>query len=226
MTGKELLPLQHGQRPLPPTKKGRLFLQGPVRPAAGVDSDGFVSLGVVARAHGIRGGLRMHLWNADSDTIRQGMVIRLGARACQVTSCESGILYVQGVSDRNQAEALQGHEIKVLRRDFPSQELYLIDLIGASVVDEAGADLGVVAGTSENGPQVLLSVTFYNREVWVPYVSDIVREASATRVVLRPPLGLFRDEDAIVVGEDAMMPKRNKPPKKKPDAPKKHENKA
>lgn len=181
-------------------------------PTPGVSPDGWVSLGVIARAHGIKGVLKLHLWNEESEVLGPGLEVQLGSaagwRVHRVTSYASGLLQLEGVSDRNAAEALQGKELRVRRADFPEDEegTWLVDLVGARVEDDRGGLLGEVVGFSDNGAQELLEVrTPGGQDVLVPFVEPIVRAvergaeapSGRARVVLRPPGGLF-DEDAVI----------------------------
>ncbi len=168
-------------------------------PTAGVTPDGWVSLGVVARAHGIRGALKLHLWHEQSAVLRGGLEVRIGDVVRRVATYAAGILAVDGVPDRTSAEALQGQEVFVLRADFPLDEgsVYLVDLVGAEVVDTQGKKLGTVAGFSDNGAQPLLLVHGHGKEVMVPFVDAIVESADKERVVLKPPAGMFEDADNL-----------------------------
>jgi 16S rRNA processing protein RimM len=174
-----------------------------ITPTPGVTADGWVSLGVIARAHGIKGALKLHLWHEHSGVLRGGLVVRIGANEHRVATFAAGILIVDGVPDRTAADALQGSEVMVRRADFPVDEesVYLVDLVGVDVENEAGEKLGTVAGISDNGAQPLLLVHGHGREVMVPYVDAIVLEATKERVLLRPPPGLFEmseDGDAVL----------------------------
>ncbi|HEY4223338.1 MAG TPA: ribosome maturation factor RimM [Myxococcota bacterium] len=171
-----------------------------VTPTPGVTADGWVSLGVIARAHGIRGALKLHLWQEGGAVLRGGLDVRIGAKQHRVATYAAHILVVDGVPDKTAADLLQGQELFVRRADFPVDEddVYLVDLVGASVEDERGHKLGIVAGISDNGAQPLLLVHGHGKEVMVPYVDAIVLEASPERVLLRPPAGLFDDADAVV----------------------------
>jgi 16S rRNA processing protein RimM len=165
-------------------------------------ADTWVQLGVVARAHGVRGALKLKLDNDASKTLREGLVVRVGDREHRVARYAGGVLTLVDVTDRDLADALRGKPLWVRRADFPEQGLYLVDLIGAPVfIDgrtETGAHIGVVHGFVEAGTQRLVIVKRPHDEVSVPYVSVIVIEASPQRMVLRPPPGLL-DDDAIVV---------------------------
>jgi len=171
-----------------------------IEPTVGVTADGWVSLGVVTRSHGIKGALKLHCWTEDDGVLQPGLEVRLGERVHRVAAYTHGVVELDGVRDRNAADALRGAELFVRRADFPAEEgeLYLVDLIGAPVVDEAGAPLGTVEGFSDNGAQPLVSVARAGApSVLVPWVPAIVRSADKTRVVLAPPAGLFVDADAL-----------------------------
>jgi 16S rRNA processing protein RimM len=65
------------------------------------------------------------------------------------------------IPDRDAAEALKGVRVFVSRAHFPSPdegEFYWIDLIGLSVVNRDGAELGEVVGLIDNGPHCVLRV--------------------------------------------------------------------
>lgn len=171
-----------------------------IEPTVGVTADGWVSLGVVARSHGVRGGLKLHCWGDDEGVLRPGLEIRIAGRVYRVAGYAPGVLELDELDDRDGADALRGQEVFVRREDFPAAEggLYLVDLIGAAVVDVDGAPLGTVEGFSDNGAQPLMSVARPGApSVLVPYVPAIVRVAEKGRVVLAPPPGLFHDADAL-----------------------------
>lgn len=169
-------------------------------PTPGVTPDGWVSIGVIARAHGIKGALKLHFWHEESHVLEAGLDIRVGTAQKRVARYASGVLELEGLSDRNVAEKMQGQEVFVRRDDFPDDDdggVYLVDLVKAPVFHENGTALGTVEGVSDNGAQPLLMVRQNGREVLVPFVDAIVKEATHERVVLTPPPGLF-DEDAVV----------------------------
>ncbi len=169
-------------------------------PTPGVTPDGWVSIGVIARAHGIKGALRMHFWNDESEVLAAGLEIRIGTAQKRVVRYASFVLEIEGLSDRNVSEKMQGQEVFVRRADFPEEDdggVYLVDLVGAPVFHENGTALGKVEGISDNGAQPLLMVKQGAREVLVPFVDAIVKEATPERIVLTPPPGLF-DDDAVI----------------------------
>ena len=85
---------------------------------------------------------------------------------------------LEGVSDRDAAEALQGMDVAVNRDEFPeieSDEYYWDDLIGLDVVNAEGMSLGQVTGLLETGVHDVLKV-LGERERLIPFVATYVRE--------------------------------------------------
>lgn len=67
---------------------------------------------------------------------------------------------IDGLDDRNAAEALKGARVFVSRSAFPTpdsdDEFYWIDLIGLNVVNREGQALGTVADLIDTGPHCVL----------------------------------------------------------------------
>jgi 16S rRNA processing protein RimM len=71
------------------------------------------------------------------------------------------VAQAQEVPDRNAAEALRGARVFISRGSFPSAqagEYYWIDLIGLSVFNREGAELGTVTGLLDTGPHSVLRI--------------------------------------------------------------------
>lgn len=87
----------------------------------------------------------------------------------------------QDIADRDAAQALKGSRIFVARSSFPTaaaDEFYWVDLIGLSVVNREGLDLGVVRDLVSTGPQTVLVIEHAQgdavRELLIPFVSVYV----------------------------------------------------
>jgi 16S rRNA processing protein RimM len=92
----------------------------------------------------------------------------------------SVVATVEGVTDRDAAQALRGARVFVSRGSFPTpaaDEYYWVDLIGLAVVNRQGDALGSVVGLIETGPHCVLrvqSVAERARERLIPFVSAYV----------------------------------------------------
>ena len=114
-----------------------------------------VALAEVGRPHGVSGELRLKVYNLDSQQLWGQRELRIvsadgEARNMRVESLREvpngALLRLEGVSSREQAEALRGARIEVPRESLEppgADEYYIADLIGCDV-DLAGVRLGVV----------------------------------------------------------------------------------
>jgi len=158
-----------------------------------------LAVGRVARAHGIRGRVLVAPYNADSSGLERVRRMWLGTREFEVERAERAhlgyIVALRGVTDRNQADALRGQEVKVDRSELPplgDDEMYAIDLIGFSVVDTSGTVRGEVEDVEDAGAQDLLRLKG-GRLVPLALVKEV--EEEARRIVIDAPEGLFELEE-------------------------------
>ncbi len=161
-------------------------------------SSDWVRFGVVGRPHGVKGAVKIHLENPDSDTLRKGLVVRTDDTERTIDSVNAGAVVFEGVNDRDAAAALTHAVVFVQREDFHADDDddFLVDLVGRAVVDVAGVSLGTLTGFITSGPQLLAEVKpDKSAIVLVPFVEPIV-QALGPPIVLAPPSGLF-DDDAI-----------------------------
>lgn len=86
------------------------------------------------------------------------------------------IAHIAGFDDRDQAAALVGSEIGVLRAVLPQTEegqYYWMDLIGLRVVHRDGTELGKVQSMLETGANDVM-VVMGEQERLIPFIKDTV----------------------------------------------------
>jgi 16S rRNA processing protein RimM len=169
-----------------------------------------VVVGRIGRPHGIRGEVTVEVrTDSPDDRFAPGSVLvtepaRLGPLTVAAVRWHSGrlLLLVEGLHDRNGAEALRGAVLsaEVDDADAPEdpEEFFDHQLRGLSVVTVAGAVIGTVDDVIHLPSQDLLSVRREDgREVLVPFVAEIVPEidVDARRVVVDLPPGLLELDD-------------------------------
>jgi 16S rRNA processing protein RimM len=118
----------------------------------------FVPVAEIARAHGIRGEVRLKLYHEESDIFAQKPTIRLRTPEGEerfvtidlARNTTNGLLVkFAGTNDRNDAEALRGCILSVPRDEFPALEdgeFYACDIEGAQAVLPSGEVVGTVTG--------------------------------------------------------------------------------
>ncbi|MBX3261499.1 MAG: 16S rRNA processing protein RimM [Labilithrix sp.] len=119
------------------------------------DLDAWVPLAEIARPHGVRGEVRLKLFNKASDVLleRDEVLVRLADGEEHEVSVEAArraddavLMKLYSVDDRDRAEELRGALVCVRRRDFPQPEageFYAVDVVGAEV-RLSGERVGVV----------------------------------------------------------------------------------
>jgi 16S rRNA processing protein RimM len=134
------------------------------------DEDPLVPVGVVARPHGVRGELRVHLYNAKSRLLHKIPAVYLmrEGKPPELTPVKSArvvdkaaLLFIEGINDRNAADTMRGVEIGVPRSSLPppdEDEVYLVDLVGLEVRGQNGFT-GKVTQIFEYPSVVCLEVT-------------------------------------------------------------------
>ncbi|MDX3907570.1 MAG: ribosome maturation factor RimM [Pigmentiphaga sp.] len=132
-----------------------------------------VEVGHVAQAYGLRGGVKIQPYSAQSESLLGTRTWWLAKgtemRRVEVASAKKHGAAVTatwaGVADREQAQAWKGWAVLVPRSQFPplaEGEFYWVDLIGCELIgkDAAGQDvvLGTVSEVSDNGAHAILHV--------------------------------------------------------------------
>lgn len=159
-----------------------------------------IEIGIVARAHGIRGELRVHLHNPASTALDGAEVLLVGDREYEIERARpvagAYLVALAGVVDRTAAEALRGRPVYVARDEIELDqgEVLLADLVGCRVELPDGSDWGTVSGL-ELGPQDRLVIRQGEVERLLPVVDEFLVEVDleARRIVVDPPADLPED---------------------------------
>lgn len=158
--------------------------------------DNPVLLGVVGAPHGVRGEVRVKSFTADPEALGDyGPLATADGRALAVAAIRPSktvvIVRFEGVATREAAEALNGVELFVDRSVLPPEEdedeFYHADLIGLSVVDQAGSTVGRVTAVHDFGAGDILEIARpTGRSVMAPFTRAAVPEIdlAAGRIVV------------------------------------------
>ena len=159
-----------------------------------------VCLGVIAGAHGVRGLVKIKSFTEDPEDVaaygpvtdetgRKRLMIKVKGRAKGLVLAE-----LEGVRDRDQAQALHGLQLYVARDALPRLEeeetFYQADLIGLAAEDPEGRALGRVVAVPNFGAGDLLEVLDLDQvSQFYPFTRAVVPEVDleAGRVVIHRP---------------------------------------
>lgn len=164
----------------------------------------YVTLGHVVRPHGIRGALKV---SPDTDfpqrlaALTEAVLLKDGqptpVQVEWVRPHGSHLLVkVVGIDSVAQAEAWRGADLAVPRSKaaaLPSGQHYVFEIIGLSVVTDAGEELGTVTDILRTGSNDVYVVRGSGKEYLIPAISSVVLsvELAARRIVIRPLPGLL-----------------------------------
>ena len=148
-----------------------------------------LDVGRVVKPHGLRGEVIVELTTNRSERVEPGVVLSTDAGPLVVTASRPHqgrwIVSFLGVADRDGAEAMRGRVLQAEPLDDPG-ELWVHELVGAEVVDTAGAALGRVDAVQANPASDLLVL---DGGALIPLTFVVSREPG--RVVVDPPEGLL-----------------------------------
>ncbi len=155
-----------------------------------------IEVGRIADAWGIKGWFKVLSHSADPEALfsskrwylqpaERGLKTFSGTLLLRIREAKdhSGtvVATAQEVDDRNAAEALRGARVFVPRSSFPTasaDEYYWVDLIGLSVANREGVELGTVKELLSTGPQTVLVLEYEAegkpQERMIPFVSAYV----------------------------------------------------
>jgi len=170
-----------------------------------VASSPHVCVGVVVGAHGIKGGVRVKCFTDQPQDIGAYGPVRdeSGQRRFKVrvqgVSKGLALIALDGVTDRNQAEALKGVKLYVDRSLLPpldEDEFLVADLVGCKAVSPQGEPLGTVSNVYDFGAGEVIEVVGKNGAIMVPFTRAAVPQVDieAKAVVIVPPV--FAPDDA------------------------------
>jgi 16S rRNA processing protein RimM len=170
--------------------------------------DAWVPLATVARPHGVRGEVRLALFNRDSDLLLDldEVLVRFADGESQEVSVDGArrtpdaiLMKLHSVDDRDRADELRGATVCARRGDFPELEpgeFYACDVEGAEVVLDAGDGGAGGDGAVRRVGQVRALKTYPTvnvllvdagdggRALEVPLVDSVVRSVDLERAVV------------------------------------------
>jgi 16S rRNA processing protein RimM len=144
-----------------------------------------VQMAVIGAPHGIKGELRVKAFTADPLALGDyGPLFTRDGRSFEIIDIRPAntvvVVRFKQVKDRNAAEALTGTELFVDRSALPDDEgddseFYHADLVGLTVRDETGAEIGKVAAVQNFGGGDILELTLGGRkQALIPFTQAAV----------------------------------------------------
>ncbi|NQZ13642.1 MAG: 16S rRNA processing protein RimM [Alphaproteobacteria bacterium] len=154
----------------------------------------------IATAHGIRGLVKLHIY-ADDEQLAGGTLYTSenGKDTLDITlknaTAKHWLAAIDGVTDRNSAEALRGTELYVDQDILPEigeDEFYYSDLIGLPAIDEDGAEIGKIIAVENFGASDLIEIQPQGESsFYLPVSDETLLEITDDKIVISIPEGLL-----------------------------------
>ncbi len=171
-----------------------------------------VELGRVVGAHALAGQVRVRFFGDGPENLLGCPFVFLGERRDDPAAARYAVrgggqgrggevrLSLEGVDDRDAAEALRGSLVLVdshVLEPLDEDEFYWHELIGCTVETEAGERLGSVRELWNTGGHDVLVVIGERGQVLIPTVREIMKrvDRSQGRIVIDPIPGLLNEEE-------------------------------
>ncbi|MBL6772460.1 MAG: 16S rRNA processing protein RimM [Alphaproteobacteria bacterium] len=134
-----------------------------------------LKIGVITSPHGVRGTVKVRSFTEDPDAfVDYGDVTTLdGSRTFDIAIVGDAkgtlLCEIDGVNDRDGAEALRGVELYILRDDLPDDldddEFYTSDLLGLETRNADGDVTGSIRGINDHGAGDIVDVIHQDGKV-------------------------------------------------------------
>jgi 16S rRNA processing protein RimM len=158
--------------------------------------DGYMAIGLVTGAHGLRGEVKVELHTDFPERFAPDVELYLGEELEKVTITAARphqgqlLLQFDGIHDRDEAEAIRGLWLFIPEEDAVALEedtYFVHDIIGLSVQTSDGRLLGTVEEvlfTGANEVYVVATPGEPRREILLPAIADVIREVNLEQGIL------------------------------------------
>ncbi|MEG0777271.1 MAG: ribosome maturation factor RimM [Oscillospiraceae bacterium] len=152
----------------------------------------YLEAGKIVNTHGIKGEVKIQPWVDNVDFLKKFELLYIDGKPYKLLAGREHkqclIATLEGVSDVNAAMVLKNKTVFIDRADakLPEGTFFLRDLVGASVCDESGAELGKLSEVLEL-PSGNVYVVSGEREILIPAVPEFIlkTDVSAGLITVR-----------------------------------------
>lgn len=149
----------------------------------------YIEAGRIVNTHGIVGEVKIDVWLDSPQFMKKCGRIFVDGSAIKIESAREhkGFLLakLEGIDDVNAAMTMKGKSVYIDRADakLPKGAYFLQDIIGASVIDESGTEIGKLAEIMET-PASRIYVVRGEREHLIPAVPEFILKTDAENGII------------------------------------------
>ncbi len=169
----------------------------------------YFEIGEIVNTHGVRGELKVIPLTDDINRYDKLDWVYIRINGKQKKYDIEGIRYhknnvllsLKGVNDMNSAELLKGCFVEIPRElaiKLPEGSYFIADLVGCSVLDDRGKDLGKVEDVIETGSNDVYVVrTANNKQILIPAIKEVVLEVDVENKIIK-----IKQKEGLIDYED------------------------
>ena len=164
-----------------------------------------VSIGELIKPHGIKGEIKILLFNEESKSLKNNQIVFLKNSRDNffkykienvIYSMKKNRIKFFEIDSIDSADKLRGYILSIPRSDFPeleNEEYYLNDLIGYTLLDKTNNNYGCVDDIFHFPANDVLSVSLNDKEYLIPIIDDIILDIDhdSRLIIINPISGLF-----------------------------------
>ena len=154
-----------------------------------MEKSAFIEAGRIVNTHGVAGEVKIEVWLDSPQLLRRCGRVFLDGEEKKLLSGKVQksflIAKLEGVEDLNAAMRLKGRTVQIAREDarLPRGAYFIQDILGASVVDEQGKEIGKLVDVLER-PASNIYVVQGEQEHLIPAVPAFIRNTDAENGVI------------------------------------------
>lgn len=145
------------------------------------------------RPHGVRGELRLEVYTGTPTHLKEVETVYVGDKQrpypLESSRLHQKILLIKlkGCDDREQADQLRGQVIAIARKDaapLRAGQYYHHQIIGLTVISEAGQPLGTITEIIETGANDVYVVKNGDEELLLPAISSVILKIEPPQMIV------------------------------------------
>jgi 16S rRNA processing protein RimM len=157
----------------------------------------YVVIGRIARAHGVSGELAVDVLTDFPERFDELAQVWLGQSSTEATPYvvtqsrkhkNRVLLTLEGITTKDQADLMHGVLVQIPADDLealPEGQYYAHELLGVSVVDEEGEELGELAEILETGANDVYIIRGPKGELLVPAIPEVILKIDMENRLMR-----------------------------------------
>ena len=154
-----------------------------------MEKSAYIEAGRIVNTHGVNGEVKIEVWLDSPQFLRRCGRVFLNGTERRILSARAQksflIAKLEGVEDVNAAMTLKGRTVQIAREDapLPRGAYFIQDILGASVIDEDGNEIGRLTDVLER-PASNIYVVQGETEHLIPAVPAFILNTDAENGVI------------------------------------------